>query len=330
MKVTMLEVAKQANVSKSTVSQYINKRYEYMSPDTRKRIEQAIEELDYVPNSIAKSLKQKKTKTIGVIVANILHEFSTEIIRSVGNECDKNEYHIFVCNADDDPKKERGYIDNLLARQVDGLIIIPTDGNGTYYSDLYKRKVPIVFLDRKTTTTSYPTIVLDNEETARLAVERIVHEGKKKVAVVGTSLDKYISPRIERIEGYKKALKHYGLKSEPSWVIAEERLKIQMELIKLWDSPGQKPDSFFAINDIALIELLYFVKKLKADVQEQLTIVAVDNSPFLDILQSKISIIHQPTRLMGVSAVELLMQMINTDSIEIEQPLKKFTPTISS
>ncbi|MDA6963071.1 LacI family DNA-binding transcriptional regulator, partial [Escherichia coli] len=88
----------------------MNNRYEYMAESTKMRIEDAIRELGYIPNFVAKSLKQKKSSTIGVIVANILHTFSTEIIRAIEDVCEKNEFHLFVCNADDNPEKERAYI----------------------------------------------------------------------------------------------------------------------------------------------------------------------------------------------------------------------------
>src|SRR5699024_10710326 len=122
-KITMQDVANKAGVSKSTVSQFINNRYEYMAEETKIRIDDAVKELGYIPNFIAKSLKQKKTSTIGVIVANILHTFSNEIIRAIEDVCEVNQVHMFVCNADDNPEKEKSYMEMLMAKQVDGLII---------------------------------------------------------------------------------------------------------------------------------------------------------------------------------------------------------------
>src|SRR5690606_32142751 len=127
--VTMADVAQQAGVSKSTVSQFVNNRFDYMSEETKKRVEQAIMELDYRPNILARSLKQKTTTTIGVIVANILHTFSSQIIRTIEDACNEADFHVMVCNADDDPVKERKYIEMLRAKQVDGIIILPTGSN---------------------------------------------------------------------------------------------------------------------------------------------------------------------------------------------------------
>lgn len=108
--VTMADVAQHAKVSKSTVSQYLNKRFDYMGEDTKKRIEAAINELGYRPNIVARSLKQKSTTTIGVIVANILHSFSTQVIRAIEDMCHDSDFHTIVCNADDDPIKEKSIL----------------------------------------------------------------------------------------------------------------------------------------------------------------------------------------------------------------------------
>ena len=119
-----------------------------MSEQTRERVAASIEELDYRPNIVARSLKQKSTFTIGVIVANILHSFSTQIIRAIENKFHEKGFHIIVCNADDEPDKEKDYIEMLMAKQVDGIIIFPTGGNVNLYEQMKKTDFPIVFMDR--------------------------------------------------------------------------------------------------------------------------------------------------------------------------------------
>ena len=147
-RVTITDVAEHAGVSKSTVSQFLNKRYEYMSLKTRNRIEEAVKELNYHPNALARSLTQKTTFTIGVIVANILHTFSTQVIRAIENKFHEQGFQIIVCNADDEPEKEKKYIEMLIAKQVDGIIIFPTGGNIDLYTRMKKAQFPIVFMDR--------------------------------------------------------------------------------------------------------------------------------------------------------------------------------------
>ena len=144
----------------------MNGRFEYMSKGTKERIEQAIHELGYRPNIIARSLKQKSTTTIGVIVANILHHFSTRVIRAIEDYCNEHHFHVIVCNADDNPDKEKQYIRMLEAKQVDGMIVFPTGGNVELYQELLNKRYPIVFMDRLVPDISVNAVLLDNEKAA--------------------------------------------------------------------------------------------------------------------------------------------------------------------
>ncbi|WP_078382060.1 LacI family DNA-binding transcriptional regulator [Sutcliffiella halmapala] len=326
-KVTMQDVAKKANVSKSTVSQFINCRYEYMAEDTKKRIEQAIYELGYIPNQIAKSLKQKKTSTIGVIVANILHMFSTEIIRSIEDVCENNDFHLFVCNADDDPKKERSYIEMLMAKQVDGLIIFPTSGNADLYEKIKKSNFPIVFLDRKMDPPIYPILMLDNEKAAQLAVDPIIQSGKTKIGLVSTSVTRGITPRMERIAGFEKVLVNNGLPLNKDWIITADRHEIVDRLEKVWEGED-RPSAFFATNDLSLIELLKFLKAKNLRIPEDVSVTAIDDSPFLDFSTPPITVVKQPTFEMGKDAAIKILELIGNKQLDEEYEIKRYLPSL--
>lgn len=326
-RVTIADVAKKANVSKSTVSQYLNNRFEYMSEATKENIEKAIADLNYVPNFFAKSLKLKRTSTIGVIVANILHTFSTEIIRAIEDVCEHNEYHLFVCNADDNPKKEREYIETLIAKQVDGLIIFPTDGNADYYDTLRASNFPVVFVDRRPKKVIYPTLTLDNHKAAKLAVDTLIESGKKDVAVVSTAIDRHVTPRLERIEGYKIAMLSKDVKVNENWIIATQRDQIQKELENLWTS-ARRPNAFFAINDLALIELLKFFNKKAIKLPEEVAVIGIDDSPFLEIASTPITIIEQPTFEMGKDAAKRILKLIDNEGLKDKYEVKLYAPSL--
>lgn len=326
-KITMQDVASKAGVSKSTVSQYINNRFEFMGVSTKLRVEAAIKELGYIPNQVAKSLKQKKTGTIGVIVANILHTFSTEIIRAIEDECERNGFHLFVCNADDQPEKERSYIDMLVAKQVDGLIIFPTNGNNDYYKQLKNAEFPIVFVDRMIDEPIFPTLLLDNESASQVAVEQLAKKGREKIGLVSTSIAQNVTPRIERIKGYKKALAFYGLSIEEDWIVAEERQEIGKKLQDIWDS-GSRPEAFFATNDLALIELLKFIRKNKLAIPEDIGVIAIDDSPFLEMATTPISVIKQPTFEIGQHAADTLLQLIISKDFKEVYEERRYPPIL--
>jgi len=326
-KITMQDVALKAGVSKSTVSQYINNRFEFMGASTKLRVEAAIKDLGYIPNQVAKSLKQKKTGTIGVIVANILHTFSTEIIRAIEDECERNGFHLFVCNADDQPEKERAYIDMLVAKQVDGLIIFPTNGNYDYYKQLKNAEFPIVFVDRMINEAIFPTLLLDNESASRIAVDQLVKKGKKKVGLVSTSITQHVTPRIERINGYKKAMAEYGLEIEEDWIIAQDKQEIGNRLQHLWDS-ANRPEAFFATNDLALIELLKFIKKNGLSIPADIGVIAIDDSPFLAIATPPISVIRQPTFEIGQDAAHTLLELIGSKDFKEKYEERHYLPIL--
>ncbi|TWT04386.1 LacI family DNA-binding transcriptional regulator [Planococcus sp. CPCC 101016] len=326
-KITMQDVALKAGVSKSTVSQYINNRFEFMAVPTKHRVEAAIKELGYIPNQVAKSLKQKKTGTIGVIVANILHTFSTEIIRAIEDECERNSFHLFVCNADDQPDKERSYIDMLVAKQVDGLIIFPTNGNNDYYKQLKNAEFPIVFVDRVINEPIFPTLLLDNESASQIAVDQLAKKGRKKIGLVSTSIAQNVTPRIERIIGFKRALASHGLAVEEDWIVAAERQLISNRLQGLWESTN-RPEAFFATNDLALIELLKFIKKNKLSIPEDIGVIAIDDSPFLEMATTPISVIKQPTFEIGHHAAETLLKLIVSKDFKEEYAEQRYRPIL--
>lgn len=253
-----------------------------MAEATKVKIEESIEELGYIPNNMARSLKKKESNTIGIIVANILHTFSNEIIRAIEDVCEEQGVHVFVCNADDDPKKERSYIKMLQAKQVDGLIIFPTVGNEDVYASLRKSNFPIVFLDRKTEGAYYPTIMLDNHKASEIAINQCVKAGKMKIAIVSTSIKRKVVPRIERIEGYKRRMKELNLAYEESWIVATERTKIVEDLDRLWLA-DERPNAFYAINDLALMELMKFIKKNSLTIPQDVAVIGLDDSPFLEV-----------------------------------------------
>ncbi|WP_100012690.1 LacI family DNA-binding transcriptional regulator [Lentibacillus sediminis] len=323
-KATMADVAKHAGVSKSTVSQYINNRFTYMSQATKARIKDAIDELQYFPNHTAKSLKQKKTSTIGVIVANSLHSFSSEVIHAIEEECEKNNFQIFVCNADDDSEKERNYIDILLAKQVDGLIIFPTSGNFDYYKTLKQLNFPVVFMDRKIDENLYPTFLLDNDEASNMAVKTFSEKEIDELGIVLPPLKEGVTPRRERLEGFKKALAN---RNHEEWIISGGKEAIQEKLEELY-AAGNLPRAFFTVNDISLIELLTFIKRKRLRVPDDVSIITIDDSVFLDLLQPPITVIKQPTIEMGRSATECLLKLIEDDALKQTYQVNRFTPTI--
>lgn len=324
--VTIDDVARAANVSKSTVSQYLNKRYDYMSEQTKERVKEAIDELGYQPNIVARSLKQKSTKTIGVIVANILHAFSTQVIRAIEDICHEFDFHIIVCNADEDPEKEKRYIEMLRAKQVDGMILFPTGGNLSLYKKMQKGKYPIVFVDRSITNVSFPTVMLDNEKATTLAVEHLAANGYERIGIMTTSIVNHVAPRIERISGYKQTLTKIGLPVIDDYIKSLEIHQIQDGLKEML-SLDHPPQAIIAGNDLTLMEILKYTKENHIRIPEDLAVLGIDDVSFASFYSPTLTTIAQPTFEMGKKAAEFLLDQIQNKESEF-QGIYRFEPKL--
>ncbi|WP_240371656.1 LacI family DNA-binding transcriptional regulator [Anoxybacteroides rupiense] len=326
-KITMADVAKAANVSKSTVSQYLNKRYEYMSEETKKRIAQAIEELGYQPNFVARSLKQKSTSTIGVIVFNILHMLTTQVLRAIEDVCQERDFHVIVCNTDDDPEKEKKYIEMLRAKQVDGLIIFPTGRNYEWYEKMVNESFPLVFVDRMVPDLPVDAVLLDNYKAAKLAVDHLADVGYERIGIVTPPLVSYNIPRTERVKGFKLAVKARGLQVMDEYIVNLEIPCIKEGLTKLFRS-GCPPQALFAINDLTLMEVLHFVQENQLRIPYDIALISIDDVPFASIYTPTLTTIAQPAFEMGRKAAERLFQKIERSHEEKEPQILRLEPVL--
>jgi LacI family transcriptional regulator, kdg operon repressor len=326
-KVTIADVAQRAGVSKSTVSQYLNQRYDYMGEQTKARIEEAIAVLDYSPNILARSLKQKSTTTIGVIVANILHVFSTQVIRAIEDVCNEHNFHVIICNADDNPEKEKKYIEMLRAKQVDGIIAVPTGGNVALYQDLVKENYPIVFIDRLMNGVKIDTVLLDNEKASFLAVEALIKHGYSEIAMMSPPLDPYMTPREERLNGYKKALQQHQILLNERYLVTCEISEMQVAIEQLIHLPAP-PKAILAMNDRVLTEVLTYVKKHKLLIPEDIAVIGIDDVPFADIYNPALTTVAQPAFEMGEKAANLLFERIQNKDHSNQAQVYRFEPSI--
>jgi LacI family kdg operon repressor len=325
--VTITDVAKHAGVSKSTVSQYLNKRFDYMGEKTKERVEAAIKELGYQPNIVARSLKQKSTSTIGVIVANILHSFSTQVIRAIEDYCHESDFHIIVCNADDQPEKEKKYIEMLLAKQVDGLIIFPTGGNVDLYQKMVNDRYPLVFVDRTVEGINIPAIMLDNEKASSLAVGHFFEKGLERIGIITTSISRNVASRVERINGFKKALLSRNLPIVDDYIKSLEVNEIQ-EAIGEMLALKKPPQAILAGNDLSLMEILKYVKANSLTIPKDLAIIGVDEVSFASMYNPALTVVSQPTFEMGKKAAMLILDQIQTKGKNKSQPIYRFEPTL--
>ncbi len=325
--ITMADVAKHAGVSKSTISQYLNGRFDYMSKETRIKIEQSVKDLGYYPNMVARSLKQKSSTTIGVIVANILHVFSTQVIRAIEDFCHDKGFHVIVCNADDQPEKEKKYIEMLKAKQVDGIIAFPTGGNVELYQQLLDEEYPLVFMDRIVKELKVDTILLDNEEASRLAADTLLEGGYKHIAMISPPLLEQVTPRVERVNAFQKFIQQKG-KDSPKISLITGKISTIYEKLDALFQKDKHPDAIFAINDRVLHEILSFLNKRNMRIPDDIAIINVDDVSFADFYNPPLTTISQPAFDMGKKAAENLFEVILKEKTDKHSETVRFKPIL--
>lgn len=323
-KVRIIDVAQKAGVSKSTVSQFLNKRYEFMSEDTRKRIAQAVKELGFQPNAVARSLKMKKTNTVGIVVANVLHPFSTAVSRGVEDYCQERGYNVILCNADDNPEKEKAYIEMLQMKQADGIIIAPTGANNDLLKKDINRGFPIVVFDRKFDELNTDLVYSDNRKGTYMAIEHLIQLGHKRIALISTK-GPNISTRSERIEGYYDVLNKYGIDVDEQLIICLSKNESDEKLESLW-SLENPPTAVFTTNDLMTIKVLTFLREKSINIPGEVAVIGFDDLPMAHLLASPLTVVAQPTYEIGVRAAELLLQNIESDENQYQRYVQHIYP----
>lgn len=310
MAVTIAEVARIAGVSKSTVSRYLNGLYDHMGADTKERIAQVIAELDYRPNALARSLKQKRTYTVGAIVANILNPFSTSVIRGIEDTLKEADFNLILCNADDDPVKERDYVNMLVDKQIDGLIINTTGCNNELIAQVNKT-IPVVLIDRKAPDIDIDTVTVDSAKGVRQAVDHMVALGHAGIAMLTLPYD-HVSPRLERVQAYRNALAVHHLPFREDWLV-QTSIEEEAVLSKLQDLLGStasadKPTSIFCANNMITMSVVKAIKKMGMIIPDEIAVLGFDDWEWAQLIEPPVTVVAQPVYDMGNKAAALLIK----------------------
>ncbi|KHF39561.1 transcriptional regulator [Halalkalibacter okhensis] len=312
MKITMDEVAKRAGVSKTTVSRIINGNYSHVNEETKKRVMKVIEELNYRPNAVAKSLKQMKTNVIGIVLSNLQNPFWSQVLEGVEDTCRAQGYNLMICNSNDKSELEVEHIEGLRLKQVDGIIVNPTMKNKEMFHSLVDSGFPIIAINRKIEGVPIDTVVVDNVKGAYLAVEHFIQIGKKSVAIM-VYPPSGISPRLERIEGYRQSLARNNLNVNENLirVIDEERGGAKQEVKKLL-SQRERPDAIFSTNNMMTLEILEGIKELGLSVPEDVSLIGYDETVWSQHLNPPLTTVSQPSYKMGELAAGKLIEALKS------------------
>ena len=205
---TVLDVAKRAGVAPITVSRVINNSG-YISQKTRERVEAAVEELGYIPNTLARGLRSKRTKTLALVVTDITNPYFTLMARGVEDVAGASDYSVVYCNTDESEAKEEKYANLLAQRQVDGVLLVPSCGNVKTIKFLLSNDITVVALDRRVSGVEIDSVRSDSQDGANRLINLLIGLGHERIAMITGPKD--VSTSVDRVAGYQQALTEAGL-----------------------------------------------------------------------------------------------------------------------
>jgi LacI family transcriptional regulator len=326
--ITIKDIAKALGLSTSTVSRALRDSYE-ISPETKKLVLDYAEKNNYHPNPIALSLKERRSRSIGVIVCEIANSFFSQVINGIESIAYNNGYNVIIAQSRESFDREILNLQYLTSRSIDGLIIsISTETTDfSYFKELHEKGLPIVFFDRIVSEIETHKVIVDNYKGAYEATSHLIHSGYRNIAAI--SNPELLSITKERLAGYKAALADNGIEVNDALIkycqhggmIVSEVEEVVNELFGM----KQKPDAIFASADKLTTNCLRILKATGLKIPEDIGLVGFSNSELTELLDPPLSIIKQPAFEMGEVAMNLLLQLI-----ESKRPVTDFETKVLS
>lgn len=306
---TISDVAKRAGVANITVSRVLNGA-ENVNPVTRRRVEQAIQELGYLPNLAARSLRSGQTRTLALLVPDIGNPFWPSVARGIEDAAQSGGYSIFLCNTDENPTKQRDYLFAVLQQRVDGVILAPCDPDAASLAPLREQGTPTVIIDRRVDGWNVDTVYADSVSGARALIQHLLNLGHKRIAALTGPAG--VSTAEDRLLGYRLALHEAGIAAEPRLLrYGEYRTTSGYQMAKDVLAAGLAPTAFFAANQAIALGVLDALTERGLDVPRDVALVSFDDLPDVDHLFPFLTVVAQSAYDMGLNAAQLLLSRMS-------------------
>lgn len=319
-KVTLKQIAKELDVSISTVSKSLRNSPE-ISEDTRQKVQAFAKLYNYRPNNIALSLKNKKTKTIGIIIPEIVHHFFATVISGIEQVANENGYNVIVCLSDESFDKEVINMEMLANGSIDGFIMSlskETQQKKDFHHivEVINQGMPVVMFDRVTNDVLCDKVIIDDQMAAYEAVDFLVANGFKKIGLV-TTID-YVSVGKLRTEGYLNALNDHDLPVSESMIVKIE--DIENCASKIETLLQEKPDAIFAVNELFAVTTIKLANKMGLKVPEDISVIGFTDGIISQFSTPSITTVSQNGIKMGGRAAKLLIERL-----EMEEENEQYT-----
>lgn len=312
--ITIIDIARQLNISKSTVSRVLT-GHPNVSSNTKKMVLDLAEKLDYQKNMLAIGLISKQTKTIGIIVPEFTSSYFPKLIIGAQEVAEQAGYNTVVSQSNETYETEVSNTKVMLANQVDGLLISITKETKNFdHLKIFQRKgIPIVFFNRVCEEMAVPKVIVDDFEGAYNAVEYLIKTGRKRIAHLAGPLSMKISRH--RLGGYKAALKKNNIEIDEDLIISSdlEMSKVSIYVNHLLNM-NKPPDAIFAINDPTAIEAMQVIKERGLKIPKDIAVIGFSNDYASGLITPSLTTVSQPINEIGKTAVKFLIDQINRDT----------------
>lgn len=308
---TIQDVAKRAGVAPITVSRVINNSG-YVSKTTRQRVEGVITELGYVPNTLARSLRSKRTNTLALIMTDITNPFFTMIARGVEDTASAAGFTVIFCNTDESETKEEKYSQILAQKQVDGILLIPASNNSPSVKFLQDKGISIVLLDRSLPGVEADIVRCDSVSGAHQLIKHLIDLGHEYIsAITGTP---EVSTSNDRMAGYRQALSEAGLAHNEQIYYGAFTQSSGYELAIQALKQSTPPTALFGANNFISIGILKALRDEGIQVPGEIAVVGFDDLPTTMVVDPFLTVAAQPAYEMGQKATALLLERLNSES----------------
>ena len=306
---SIYDVAREARVSVFTVSAVINRKGN-VGATLARRVEAAVRKLDYRPNLLARSLAKQETRTIGMVVTDIANPFFPAIVRAAEDAAQKAGYSVLLCNSDDKQEKEALYLDLLISKRVDGIILNKTPARFSVEQRnmIASAKIPIVLLMRSCPGLKADIVQTDDRQGANDAVAHLARIGHKRIGFVSGPLG--VSNARARQQGYVEAMKAAGLQCDPKLIFEGDYRIDSGQRAGLALLP-HRPDAVLVTNYLMMVGLMSAAREIGVHCPEDFALVSFDDYPWLGCFSPRITTVDLPKYQIGEAAVRLLLDRIN-------------------
>ncbi len=308
-RVTIKDIADIAGVSVATVSLALN-NCKSISKNTSFKIHAIAEKLNYTPSALARGLVKKKTNTIGLIVSDITDPFYADLARGVEDKAFENGYCVMLCNSDNQPDKEKTYINLLTEQHIAVLIIVPVENDVKSVSIASKANIPVIFADRKISDSTISSVSANNHKGAYEGIHHLIQLKHTKIACIA-SISFNFSTISERLRGYKAVLSDNSISYDERYIsLSNGRIDggitSTYSLLKLLP----KPTAIFAMSDVVAFGVIEALMKEGYKIPEDISVLGFDNIYYSEFFRVPLTTVHQPKYEMGEIIFNLCLEKI--------------------